>query len=117
MLAIALVVEGKDRKRAANLGDGQTLRDGHRYHAEGLAGLENRKAPASRLTAQQKAELTARVENGPDAEKDGVVRGRCVDLKRRREEMFGVKLPERTVGKQLKALGDGRLSVRPQHQE
>jgi transposase len=82
-----------------------------------LAGLKNRKVPGRpcRLTAEQKAELATLVEKGPDAEKDGVVRWRCADLKRRIEEMFGVKLHERTVGKQLKALGYVRLSVRPQH--
>ena len=36
-------------------------------------------------------------------------------MKRRIEEIFSVKLHERTVGKQLKALGHVRLSVRPQH--
>jgi transposase len=120
MLAIALVIEGKNRRTAAETCgmDRQTLRDWvHRYNAEGLAGLKNRKAPGrpSRLTAQQKAELATLVEKGPDAEQDGVVRWRCTDLKRRIEEMFGVKLHERTVGKQLKALGYVRLSVRPQH--
>jgi len=120
MLAIALVLEGKDRKIAAEACgmDRQTLRDWvHRYNAEGLAGLENRKAPGRpcRLNAEQKTGLAALVEKGPDAEKDGVVRWRCADLKRRIEEMFGVKLHERTVGKQLKALGYVRLSVRPQH--
>jgi transposase len=120
MLAIALVLEGKDRQTAAETCgmDRQTLRDWvHRYNAGGLAGLKNRKAPGrpSRLTAQQKAELAALVEKGPDAEKDGVVRWRCADLKRRIEEMFGVTLHERTVGKKLKALGYVRLSVRPQH--
>ncbi len=120
MLAIALVLEGKDRKTAAETCgmDRQTLRDWvHRYNAEGLAGLKNRKAPGRpcRLTAEQKAELAALVEKGPNAEQDGVVRWRCIDLKRRIEEMFGVKLHERTVGKQLKALGYVRLSVRPQH--
>jgi putative transposase len=120
MLAIALVLEGKDRKTAAETCgmDRQTLRDWvHRYNAEGLTGLKNRKGPGrpSRLTAEQKAEVAALVEKGPDAERDGVVRWRCADLKRRIEEMFGVKLHERTVGKQLKALGYVRLSVRPQH--
>lgn len=120
MLAIALVLEGKDRKTAAETCgmDRQTLRDWvHRYNAQGLAGLENRKGRGrpSRLTTEQKAELAALVESGPDTEQDGVVRWRCTDLKRRIEEMFGVKLHERTVGKQLKALGYVRLSVRPQH--
>jgi transposase len=120
MLAIALVLEGKDRKTAAETCgmDRQTLRDWvHRYNAQGLTGLENRKGRGrpSRLTTEQKAELAALVESGPDTEQDGVVRWRCADLKRRIEEMFGVKLHERTVGKQLKALGYVRLSVRPQH--
>ena len=120
MLAIALVLEGKDRKTAAETCgmDRQTLCDWvHRYNAQGLAGLENRKGRGrpSRLTTEQKAELAALVESGPDTEQDSVVRWRCADLKRRIEEMFGVKLHERTVGKQLKALGYVRLSVRPQH--
>ena len=120
MLAIALVLEGKDRKTAAETCgmDRQTLRDWvHRYNAEGLAGLKNRRGPGRpcQLSAEQKAELAALVEKGPDPEKDGIVRWRCVDLKWRIEEMFGIRLPERTVGKQLKALGYVRLSVRPQH--
>ena len=47
-LAIALVLEGADRKTAAETCgmDRQTLRDWvHRYNAEGLAGLENRRSP------------------------------------------------------------------------
>jgi hypothetical protein len=36
-------------------------------------------------------------------------------LKRWIKAMFGVTLHERTIGKQLKALGYVRLSVRPQH--
>jgi transposase len=120
MLAIALVLEGKDRKTAAETCgmDRQTLRDWvHRYNAEGLAGLKNRRGPGRpcQLSAEQKAELAALVEKGPDPEKDGIVRWRCVDLKWRIEEMFGIRLHERTVGKQLKALGYVRLSVRPQH--
>ena len=52
---------------------------------------------------------------GPDPAADGVVRWRRVDLQRRIEERFGVTMHERTVGKQLAALGFRRLSVRPQH--
>jgi transposase len=110
MLAIALVLEGKDRETAAETCwmDRQTLRDWvHRYNAEGLAGLKNRRAPGrpSRLTAEQKAALTALVEKGPEAEEDGVVRWRCADLKRRIEEMFGVTLHERTEGQAAQGLG------------
>ena len=48
MLAIALALEGVDRKTAADSCgmDRQTLRDWvHRYNAEGLAGLFNRRSP------------------------------------------------------------------------
>ena len=120
MLAIALVLEGTGRMTAARTCgmDRQTLRDWvHRYNAEGLAGLVNRRSPGRpvRLSLVQKAELAALVEAGPDPERDGVVRWRRIDLKRRIETMFGVALHERTVGKQLAALGFRRLSVRPQH--
>ena len=120
MLALALVLEGKSRKEAAeSCGmDRQTLRDWvHRYNAEGLAGLVNRRSPGrpTLLSPDQKAELAALVEAGPDPERDGVVRWRRIDLKRQIETMFGVVLHERTVGKQLAALGFRRLSVRPQH--
>lgn len=42
------------------------------------------------------------------------MRWRCKDMGRI-ETKFGVVLHERTVGKQLVALGFHRLSVRPQH--
>lgn len=120
MLALALVLEGADRETAArSCGmERQTLRDWvHRYNAEGLAGLCNRRSPGRppRLTAEQKAVLAEQVEKGPDPEADGVVRWRRIDLKRWIEAEFGIVLHERTVGKQLAALGLKRLSVRPQH--
>ncbi len=120
MLAIALVLEGADRKTAPeSCGmDRQTLRDWvHRYNAEGLGGLANRRSPGPppRLTPVQKAALAAVVAQGPDPARDGVVRWRRIDLKRWIEATFGVVMHERTVGKQLAALGFVRLSVRPQH--
>lgn len=120
MLAIALVLEGVDRKTAAeSCGmDRQTLRDWvHRYNAEGLEGLSNRRSagPTPRLNPAQKAELARLVREGPDPAVDGVVRWRRIDLQRKIEARFGVTMHERTVGKQLAALGFRRLSVRPQH--
>jgi transposase len=120
MLAIALVLEGADRQTAAETCgmDRQTLRDWvHRYNAEGLAGLSNRRAPGRRprLTPAQKAELAAWVEAGPDPKLDGVVRWRRKDLKARIAVRFGVEMHERTVGKKLAELGYRRLSVRPRH--
>jgi transposase len=120
MLALALVLEGMDRTSAArSCGmDRQTLRDWvHRYNAEGLAGLANRRAPARprQLAPEQMAELATWVEAGPDPERDGVVRWRRKDLARRIEGSFGVEVHERTVGKHLAVLGYRRLSVRPRH--
>jgi transposase len=119
MLALALVLEGVDRKTAAETCgmDRQTLRDWvHRYNAEGLAGLSNhRDARPRRLDPGQVAELVAWLEAGPDPAVDGVVRWRRQDLKRRIAARFGVELHERTVGKYLAALGYRRLSVRPRH--
>lgn len=120
MLALALVLEGSDRKGAAETCgmDRQTLRDWvHRYNAEGLAGLRNLKSPGprSKLTVPQQAELAALVEAGPDPARHGVVRWRRVDLRDELQRRFGVALHERSVGKVLAKLGYRRLSVRPRH--
>src|SRR4051794_17691221 len=106
MLALALVLEGGSRAEAARAAgmDRQTLRDWvHRYNAEGLAGLRDRRRPGprSRLSPEQEAELVAAVERGPDPERDGVVRWRRVDLRALIEARFGVRLHERSVGKVL----------------
>lgn len=120
VLAIALVLEGSDRKTAAqSCGmDRQTLRDWvHRYNAQGIAGLFDRHGGGAKphLTPDQMAQLATWVEEGPDPARDGVVRWRCRDLQARIETEFGVKLHERTVGKHLSKLGFRRLSVRPEH--
>src|SRR6266404_1337593 len=70
ILALALVLDGVDRKTAAETCgmDRQTLRDWvHRYNAAGLVGLRNLKSPGpgSKLTARQQAELAELVEAGP----------------------------------------------------
>ena len=120
MLALGLVLEGVDRKTAAETCgmDRQTLRDWvHRYNAEGLAGLTNRRGAArpARLAPAQAAESASWVEAGPDPAVDGMVRWRRQDLRARIAERFGVEVHERTVGKYLRALGYRRLSVRPRH--
>ena len=122
MLAIALVLEGSDRKTAAETCgmERQTLRDWvHRYNAEGLSGLHDLKPPGPqpKLTVEQTAELAALVEPGPDPVRHGVVRWRRVDLRDELERRFGVRLHERSVGKILAKLGYRRLSVRPRHPE
>lgn len=120
MLALALVLEGRSRTEAAQACgmDRQTLRDWvHRYNAEGLSGLSDRRAPGPtpRLTPAQRAEVAELVRQGPDLAEHGVVRWRRADLARVIEQRFGVVLAERTVGTLLRQLGFRRLSVRPVH--
>jgi transposase len=121
MLAIALLLEGWSREAAAEACamERQTLRDWvHRYNEAGLDGLYDRprrNGPPPRLSAEQRAKVAAWVEQGPDLERDGVVRWRCVDLQQRIMQEFAVQLHERTVGKLLRKLSFRRLSVRPQH--
>lgn len=122
MLCLAMVLEGSDRKTAAQTCgmDRQTLRDWvHRYNAEGLPGLYARKRPGPRpkLTTEQTALLAKLVEAGPEPAVHGVVRWRRVDLRDELERQFGVALHERSVGKVLRRLGYRRLSVRPRHPE
>lgn len=120
LLALALVLEGVSRTEAARVCgmDRQTLRDWvHRYNAEGIAGLLDRKASGRepRLSAEQMVELAAIVEQGPDPEKDGIVRYRRIDLRDLIEERFNVRFHERTIGKILQNLGFRHMSVRPRH--
>jgi transposase len=120
MLALALVKEGQSRSVAARACgmDRQTLRDWvHRYNAEGLAGLLDRRPPgrAPSLSPAQQAEVAEWVRRGPDLPTHGVVRWRRADLSREIAAEFGVRLAERTVGTLLHKLNFSRISVRPRH--
>ena len=120
ILALAMVLEGRSRTEAAELGgmDRQTLRDWvHRYNAEGLAGLKSRRAPgrAPSLSALQRAELLDLVIAGPDPDLHGVVRWRCVDLKAEVVRRFQVEVHENTIARWLHELGLTRLQPRPVH--
>ena len=120
MLAIALVLEGSDRRTAAeSCGmDRQTLRDWvHRYNDEGVAGLRERRTSGNKSPFGEKERegLVALLEKGPDPAVHGVVRWRRVDLRDALKDKFGLEVHERTVGKYLETLGYRRLSVRPQH--
>ena len=120
LLALAMILEGKSRHGAAAQAgmDRQTLRDWvHRYNIEGVPGLRSIRTgghPAS-LTDAQMAELKALTLNGPDPEKDKVVRWRCVDLRDQVERRFTVTVSERTIGRWLRKLGMTRLQPRPFH--
>ena len=120
LLALAAVQDGMKRSEAARIGgmDRQTLRDWvHRFNQYGPEGLIDIKPPGrpSKLSAEQKEALKQLVETGPDAATDGVVRWRCVDLKRVLEQRFGVDLSEVSLGRVLKKLGFSHISARPRH--
>lgn len=123
MLALALVLEGRNRAEAARAAgmDRQTLRDWvHRYNEQGLAGLANLPnpgAPPRKLTAEQEAAVAVWVRQGPTLEQHKVVRWRLVDLRDEVARRFGVQLHERTMGKLMARLNFSRVSVRPRHPE
>lgn len=80
ILTIAPVLEGADRKTAAEACglDRQTLRDWvHRYNAEGIAGRSNRYSAGPRplLNTKQKAELARMVREGPELKADWMSAG------------------------------------------
>ena len=120
LLALAAVLDGMNRADAARIGgmDRQTLRDwAHRFNQHGPDGLIDIKPPGRRprLSDEQRSVLKQLVEAGPDVETDGIVRWRCVDLKRVVRERFGIDLSEVSLGRVLKQLGFSRISARPQH--
>ena len=89
MLAIALVLDGVDRKTAAeNCGmDRQTLRDwAHPLQCGGRVGpvpTVARRIPPCLLSAAQKEELAENGSGGSRPRNDGVVRWRRIDLNAR----------------------------------
>ncbi len=120
LLSLAAVLDGMSRKAAAEIGamDRQTLRDwAHRFNEKGPEGLINTKAPGPvpKLSPERKQELKRIVEAGPDPAKDGVVRWRCVDLRRVIKERFDVDLDEVSISRALKELGFAHVSPRPRH--
>ena len=120
LLALAAVYDGQSREEAARIGgmDRQTLRDWVlRFNERGPDGLINVKSPGRppTLSKDQMEELGCLVEAGPDPEKDGVARWRCVDLKRVLGARFGVDLSEVSLGRVLRKLGFSHISARPRH--
>jgi len=120
LLAIAAVYDGMNRADAAAIGgmDRQSLRDWvHRFNVDGPEDLHDLKPPGAvpKLTAAQKAELTALVEAGPDPLVDSVVRWRRIDLKEVIHDRFGVDYHERSVSRLLHELGFSHMCARPRH--
>lgn len=120
LLGIALILEGHPREEAARLSgmDRQTLRDwAHRYNADGVAGLSSRCSPGRplALSEAQMEELRSLVLEGPDLERNKVVRWRCVDLRAEIAARWSVTLTKGTVGRLLRRLRMTRLQPRPFH--
>jgi transposase len=120
LLGIALLLDGWSRGEAATASgmDRQTLCDWvHRYNSGDVAGLATapRCGRPSALSEAQMAELKELVIKGPDPEKDGVVRWRCVDLRAKIADHFSVTFHQRSVAKLLGKLGLTRLQPRPYH--
>jgi transposase len=120
LLAIALILEGGSRAEAARLNgmDRQTLRDWvHRYNAEGVDGLRSRLSPGrpGALNEAQMEELRTLVLEGPDPERNQVIRWRCIDLRDEIAIRWSIDLHERSVGRLLHRLAMTRLQPRPHH--
>lgn len=120
LLALAAIAGGMNRTEAARVGgmDRQTLCDWvHRFNDEGPDGLKNCKSPGpkQRLNDDQLLEIKAMIIEGPDLERDGVVRWRCVDIQAIIKQRYGIDYHERSIGKILRTLGFSHISARPQH--
>lgn len=121
MHAIAFVLDGWSRGRTAEFAnvDRQTLRDWiERYNEGGVGALATLTSPGRPrlLTPDQHEELHGMVTKGPDLNKDGVVRWRCVDLVRKCSERFCVpEVHPGTMAKWLHRLRLKKLTARPFH--
>ena len=120
LLALAEIYDGGSRTDAARIGSVtlQIVRDWVlRFNKLGPEGLINGKAPGNRpkLNEEQRRALARMVESGPIPAIHGVVRWRRKDLARWLFEEYRIEVDETTVGRELRALGFGKLSVRPRH--
>ncbi len=120
LLALAEIYDGGKRGDAARVGGVglQVIRDWVlRFNAEGPDGLIDGKAPGQprKLNSEQRQALAEIVERGPIPAIHGVVRWRRKDLVQWIFEEFHISLDETTVGRELRALGFRKISVRPRH--
>jgi transposase len=120
MFAVANVLDGLSREEAATHAgmDRQCLRDWvHRFNAEGVDGLRDRphKGRPRRMHAGIEKEFCERVDTGPDADTDKLVRWRRIDLQAWLKSEHTIDYHERSIGKILKRLGYSHVSTRPIH--
>ena len=120
LLTLAAIDEGATRTPAAKI-RGVTLqivRDWVlKFNADGPAGLIDRKAPGQspRLNDAHRAALAAIIESGPIPAVHGVVQWRIVDFRQWIFEELRVIAAKQTLSRELRAMGDRKLSARPRH--
>src|SRR5947209_12569577 len=120
LLALAAIYDGASRTEAATIGGVtlQVVRDWVlRFNARGPEGLINGKAPGkpSRLNDTHRTALVQAIEAGPVPAIDGVVRWRLIDLCRWLWDEFGVRIAKPTLSRELRTMGDRKLTARPRH--
>ena len=120
MFAIANVLDGLSREEAATHAgmERQCLRDwAHRFNEEGVDGLRDRRHTGRprRMSAVVEKEFCERVDAGPDAATDKLVRWRRADLQDWLQSKHAINYHERSIGKVLKRLGYSHMSTRPVH--
>jgi len=118
LLSLAAIRDGKSRREAAEIGgmDRQTLRDWvHRFNAQGVDGLLDRKAPGARflLSPEQGDKIIDLLSRDPVPEEDGTVRWRLVDLCDYAQRSFGVKISIQAMSEFLNRRRHCLLTVRP----
>ena len=116
----APVPEGVGRTEAGRMTgvDRRAVRDRvHRCNAEGSEGFRARcrVGRACFLDEEQLSVVRGWVEAGPDPARDGVVRWRVRDIRRKVEEAFGVAYADGSVRRPLRREGFRRVSGRPEH--
>src|SRR3954464_12207602 len=120
LLALAAIYEGATRTEAARIGGVtlQIVRDWVvKFNAQGPEGLIDRKPPGqpSRLSDDHRRHLAQMIEAGPIPAVHGVVRWRLVDLIQWLWDEYRVPIAKQTLSREVRALGDRKLSARPRH--
>ncbi len=120
LLALANALEGLPREGAARLAGmtGQTLRDWvHRYNAEGVHGLRDRRRPGRpcALDEGQQAALKALILRGPRLDRNGCVAWRMRDLCGLVERRFGKRYSETGMLRLVRGLDLSWQKARPVH--
>jgi len=120
LLALAAIYDGAMRTEAAKIGGVglQIIRDWVIwFNAHGPEGLRNGKSPGQpcKLNDAQRLEIARMIESGPIPAIHGVVRWRLIDLAQWVFEEFRITIAKQTLSRELRAIGNRKLSARPRH--